>query len=227
MTLVSVVTPSYNQAAYLERTLRSVLDQGRELAPDELEYLVVDGGSTDGSVGIIRRHEADLAFWKSAPDGGQSDALRQGFSRATGEVLGWLNSDDTLEPGALLDVGELFARRPDANLLYGNLNFIDPTGKRLFTAYPVLDLRILLYENRFVPQQSMFWRRSLYEKVGGIDPALRFAMDFDLTLRFLREGARVAKIDRILGNFRVHPEAKSSTIRDGRSLGLLRAVRRR
>ena len=122
---ITLVTPSFNQAPYLGATIRSVLGQGY---PD-LEYIVMDGGSTDGSVGIIRRHEADLAFWKSAPDGGQSDALRQGFSRATGEVLGWLNSDDTLEPGALLDVGELFARRPDANLLYGNLNFIDPTGK--------------------------------------------------------------------------------------------------
>ena len=208
--LISIVTPSYNQGDYLEETIRSVLEQDYP----ELEYIVMDGGSTDGSVEIIRKYAERIAHWKSEPDAGQSDALRRGFEIATGGFLAWINSDDSLEPGALKAVGEFFVSHPDVELVYGNMNFIDAGGRRLFTAYPVLDLRILLYENRFIPQQAMFWRRGLYEKVGGIDPTLRFAMDFDLTLRFLREGARVGKIDRILGNFRVHPEAKSSTIRD-------------
>ena len=208
--LVSIVTPSYNQGDYLEETIRSVLDQGYP----RLEYIVMDGGSTDGSVDIIRKYADRIAHWESGRDAGQADALRRGFAMATGEVFAWLNSDDSLGPGALAVVGGFFASHPEMELVYGNLNFIDAEGKRIFTAYPVLDLRNLIYENHFVPQQAMFWRRGLYEGAGGVDPTLRFAMDFDLTLRFLREGARVAKIDRVLGNFRIHPEAKSSTIRD-------------
>ncbi|MBI5441705.1 MAG: glycosyltransferase [Deltaproteobacteria bacterium] len=207
---ISLVTPSYNQAAFLEETLRSVLDQGYP----RLEYLVMDGGSTDGSVEVIRRHEAGIAHWQSQPDAGQSEALAQGFARSSGEVLGWLNSDDTLEPGALLAVGEAFARHPEVDLVYGNLNFVDAAGRTLFTAYPLLRLGILRYENRFVPQQSMFWRRPLYERVGGVNPSLRFAMDYELLLKFLLAGATTRKIDRVLGSFRVHADAKSSTIRD-------------
>jgi glycosyltransferase involved in cell wall biosynthesis len=207
---ISIVTPSYNQAVYLEETILSVITQGY---PD-LEYLVMDGGSTDGSVEILRRHEGRIAFWKSERDAGQSDALRQGFQKAGGGVLGYLNSDDTLEPGALRTVGEYFVSHPDVDLVYGNMNFMDAAGKRLFTAYPLLDLRILVYENPFVPQQAMFWRKDLYERVGGINPSLRFAMDYELTLKFLLGRARVGKIRKVLANFRVHPEAKSSTIRD-------------
>lgn len=204
------MTPSFNQAAYLAETMTSVLSQGY---PD-LEYFVLDGGSTDGSVGIIRAYESRISFWRSHADEGQAAALAEGFARASGDILGWLNSDDTLEPGALSAVGDFFARNPDVEVLYGNMNFVDVSGRKLFTAYPVLDLGVLLYDNRFIPQQAMFWRKGLYERAGGIDPGFRFAMDFDLTLRFLRAGARVAKVHRILANFRVHPDAKSSTIRD-------------
>jgi glycosyltransferase involved in cell wall biosynthesis len=206
---ISVVTPSYNQAAYLEKTILSVVTQGYP----NLEYFVMDGGSVDGSVGILRRHEGRITFWRSERDAGQSDALRQGFQKATGEILCYLNSDDTLEPGALRIVGEYFGSHPDVDLVYGNMNFMDAVGKRLFTAYPLLDLRILVYENPFVPQQAMFWRKDLYERVGGVNPVLRFAMDYELTLKFLLGRARVVKIHKVLANFRVHPEAKSSTIR--------------
>ena len=207
---ISIVTPSYNQGNYLEETIHSILEQDY---PD-LEYIVMDGGSTDGSVDIIRKYEKRIAHWRSGQDAGQSDALRHGFEMATGDIFAWINSDDSLEPGALASVGGFFATHPEVELLYGNMNFIDAGGNRIFTAYPLLDLRILTYENHFIPQQAMFWRRGLYEKAGGIDPTLRFAMDFDLVVKFLREGARVAKIDQVLANFRVHPEAKSSTIRD-------------
>jgi glycosyltransferase involved in cell wall biosynthesis len=208
--LISIVTPSYNQGDYLEETIRSVLEQDYPA----LEYIVMDGGSTDGSVEIIRKYADRIARWVSEPDAGQSDALCKGFARATGDVMAWLNSDDTLEAGALKTVGAMFAAAPDTDLVYGNMNFIDPKGRKIYTAYPLLELGILRYENRFIPQQAMFWRRSLFERVGGMDPALRFAMDFDLTLRFLRGGARTIKIHRVLANFRVHPDAKSSTIRD-------------
>jgi glycosyltransferase involved in cell wall biosynthesis len=206
---ISIVTPSYNQAPFLEETIQSVLSQGYP----GLEYLIMDGGSTDGSVEIIRRYEKQLAYWQSEPDEGQSDALRRGFQRATGEIFAYLNSDDTLEPGTLKMVGEYMAMHPDVDLVYGNMNLIDAAGKYLYTAHPLLDLRILVYENPFIPQQAMFWRKTLYVRVGGVDPALRFAMDYDLALKFVLENARVGKIRKVLANFRVHPDAKSSTIR--------------
>ena len=207
---ISIVTPSYNQVPFLEETIQSVLSQGY---PD-LEYLVMDGGSTDGSVEIIRRHEKQLSYWQSEPDEGQSDALKKGFARSSGDILAWLNSDDTLVPGILIPVGEYFSSHPDVDIVYGNINLVDPAGEPMYTAYPHLDLRILVYENRFIPQQAMFWRRELYERIGGVNPKLRFAMDFELAMKFLLAGARVAKIPRVLANYRFHPAAKSSTIRD-------------
>jgi glycosyltransferase involved in cell wall biosynthesis len=209
MPRISIVTPSYNQAVFLEETIVSILSQRYP----NLEYIVMDGGSTDCSVEIIQKHSAGIAYWVSEPDAGQADAIRKGFARATGEILGWLNSDDTLAPGTLRRVGEFFLAHPDVDITYGNMYLVDSSGRRLYTAYPLLDLRILVYENRFIPQQAMFWRRELYERVGGVNPELRFAMDFELAVRFLRAGARVAKIHKPLANFRFHPDAKSSTIR--------------
>jgi glycosyltransferase involved in cell wall biosynthesis len=207
---ISIVTPSFNQAPFLEETIRSIDSQRYP----NLEYIVMHGGSTDGSVEIIRKNQDCISYWQSERDEGQSDALHRGFQRATGEILAYLNSDDTLELGALAAVGEYMASHPGIDLLYGNMNFIDADGKYLYTAYPMLDLRILVYENPFVPQQAMFWRKDLYLRAGGINPVLRFAMDYELALKFLLAGARVAKVRNVLANFRVHPEAKSSTIRD-------------
>lgn len=219
---ISIVTPSFNQGGYLEETIRSVLEQDYP----NLEYIVMDGGSTDGSTEIIRKYVDRLADWKSAKDGGQADAIRTGFARATGDILCWLNSDDTIAPGTLRTVGEFFAAHPDVDLVYGDLNLVDAEGKRLYTARPLLRLGILVYENAFIPQQAMFWRRPLYERVGGLDPLLCFAMDFDLVVRFLLAGARVRKLPGILANYRWHPAAKSSTIRDVMGKEIHELVRR-
>jgi glycosyltransferase involved in cell wall biosynthesis len=219
---ISVVTPSFNQAPFLEETIRSVLSQGYR----NLEYIVMDGGSTDGSTEIIGKYADRLADWKSAKDRGQADAIRTGFARATGEILCWLNSDDTIAPGTLRLIGEFFAAHPDVDLVYGDLNLVDAEGKRLYTARPLLRLGILVYENAFIPQQAMFWRRSLYERVGGLDPLLYFAMDFDLVVRFLLAGARVRKHPGILANYRWHPAAKSSTLRDVMEKEINEVVRR-
>ena len=181
---ISVVTPSFNQASFLEETIQSVLSQGY---PD-LEYIVMDGGSTDGSAEIIRKYADRLADWKSAKDGGQADAIRTGFARATGEILCWLNSDDTIAPGTLRRVGEFFAAHPDVDLVYGDLNLVDAEGKRLYTARPLLRLGILVYENPFIPQQGMFWRRSLYES-GSAGWIRRFAspwISISWSVSFLR-----------------------------------------
>lgn len=207
---ISVVTPSFNQASFLEETILSVLSQGYP----NLEYIVVDGGSADGSADIIRKYADRISYWVSEPDAGQSDALCKGFSRATGEVFCWLNSDDTLRKGTLEKVGEYFRCHPKVDLVYGNVEIVNASGEKMYTSYPVLDIHVLIYENPFIPQQSMFWRRHLYDRVGGVNPKFRFAMDFDLTVRFLLAGVRVAKIPEVLANFRIHPGAKSSTIRD-------------
>ena len=205
---ITVVTPSYNQAAFLERTLASVLSQGY---PD-LEYIVLDGGSSDGSAEIIRRHAGKLAHWRSEKDRGQAAALREGFARSTGDVLCWINSDDTLEPGALARVGRLFAERPGIDLIYGGLRSIDANDRRLFTQWAALDLGTLTYESAFVSQPSTFWRRSIYEKSGGVDESYHFAMDFDLVVRMLLNGARTLKVRPVLANYRIHPATKSSNL---------------
>ena len=204
---ITIVTPSYNQAAFLERTLTSVLDQGY---PD-LEYLVLDGGSTDGSVALIERYAGRLAWWRSGKDAGQAAAIREGFARATGDVLAWLNSDDWYEPGALLAVGEAFARG-GAEIVHGDVRFVDSAGRRLWDAPMVLDERILAYESEYPAQPALFWTLALYEKAGGLDPSFRFAMDFDLLVRLLRAGGRGRKLWRPLANFRLHAESKTTTI---------------
>jgi glycosyltransferase involved in cell wall biosynthesis len=186
----------------------------------------MDGGSTDSSAEIIVKYADQLADWKSAKDDGQADAIRAGFARSTGEILCWLNSDDTITPGTLRRVGEFFAANPDVDLVYGDLNLVDAEGKRLYTARPFLRLGILVYENAFIPQQAMFWRRSLYERVGGVDAGLRFAMDFDLVIRFLLAGAGVRKLPGVLANYRWHPAAKSSTLRDVMEKEICELVRR-
>jgi glycosyltransferase involved in cell wall biosynthesis len=205
---ITVVTPSFNQALFLERTLASVLSQGY---PD-LEYLVLDGGSTDGSVEIVKRYADRLAYWRSERDCGQAAALREGFARSTGEVLCWINSDDTFASGALERVGRVFARRPEVDLIHGGLRIVDAQDKRLFTQWAAIDMGTLVYESAFTSQPSSFWRRTIYEKAGGIDESYRFAMDYDLLIRMLLAGARPLKIRRVLASYRLHPATKSSTL---------------
>jgi len=205
---IAVVTPSYNQAAYLERTMRSVLGQGYP----RLEYAVMDGGSEDGSAGIIGRHAGRLAYWESGADGGQSDAIARGFGRVGGEIMGYLNSDDMLMPGALRYVGEYFAGHPEVDAVYGHRVIVDGDDLEIGRwVMPPHDPEMLRYID-FVPQETLFWRRSLYERVGGIDPSFRFAMDWDLLLKFQNAGARIVRLPYYLGYFRAHGGQKSQTI---------------
>jgi glycosyltransferase involved in cell wall biosynthesis len=178
---ISIVTCSYQQSRYLGQAMRSVLEQHYPA----LEYLVIDGASRDGSAEIIRRHASSLAYWVSEPDGGQTQALIKGFVRARGEVLGWLCSDDLMLPGALRTVGEYFAAHPEVDALYGDALWIDAEGRYLRPKREMDFSRfVLLYDHNYIPQPSMFWRRSLYEAVGGLDPRFELAMDADLWERF-------------------------------------------
>lgn len=206
---ISIVTPSYNQAAFIERAMRSVLDQGYP----NLEYLVVDGGSTDGTVDIIRKYEDRLAWWVSEKDRGQTHALNKGFQRATGDVVAWLNSDDMYLPGAFRAVGEPFARDPSLDVVFGDSVHIDKDD-RVLNAYKNVPYwwpsMILL--GVVLPQPTAFWKRSLFERHGWLDESKRFAMDYEF---FCRIGAHIKArhVRREVVAFRLHADQKTETLR--------------
>ena len=187
---VSVVTPSFEQAEFLEATLRSVLGQGYP----NLEYIVVDGGSTDGSPDLIRRYEPWLAYWVTEPDRGQSEALNKGFRRATGDIFAWLNSDDLYLPAAILRAVQALQANPEAGIVCGGYRQIDRAG-RLVADVPAVTTLSLADLLRFhLPQPSMFFRREVWERAGPLDPALHYSMDWDLTLRAAASGVCIEAI---------------------------------
>lgn len=204
--LISVVTPSYNQAQFLEDTLQSVASQDYP----RTEHIVIDGGSTDGSVDIIRRHAARLRHWVSEPDRGQSHAINKGLSLARGDVLAWLNSDDTYLPGALREVGGLFAANPDVDLVYGDFVYTDVAGQPLRRrhVFATISYESLLYHD-YLGQPAVFFRRSLFEKVGPLDESLHYCMDWDLFLR-MWPVCRPRHIPMVLATYRLDHAAKSN-----------------
>jgi glycosyltransferase involved in cell wall biosynthesis len=203
---ITVVTPSFNQGEFLEATLRSVLDQNYP----NLEYLVLDGGSTDDSVEIIKRYAPRLTYWHSRKDKGQADAIATGFAMSSGEILCWLNSDDILLPGALQLVGTFFRDHPRVDVLYGNRLTIDRagnvTGRHL---WPWLLTRAHWALGQPLAQECTFWRRAIYEQVGGLDRSRFFIMDYDLFFRMWRAG-RFRKTSAFLGALRQHEETKNA-----------------
>jgi glycosyltransferase involved in cell wall biosynthesis len=202
---ISVVTPSFNQVAFLERTLTSVLDQGY---PD-LEYLVMDGGSTDGSVEVIRRYADRLTYWTSGPDGGQADAVNRGWQRSTGDVLGWINSDDFYLPGTLAFVAEFLDAHPEVDVLYGRCQVIGADGHPIGLVGEPFDRRTMFLRRDQIPQPSTFIRRAALDRVGQIDVGLRYSLDYDLFLRLCRD-RQPAFVDRPLAGFTVHADAKTT-----------------
>lgn len=217
---ITVVTPSFNQGEFIEATLRSVLDQDYP----NLEYLVLDGGSTDGSAKIIERYGPQLAYWHSSKDGGQADAIATGFEMATGEILCWLNSDDVLLPGSLHTVGDFFRRHPHADVLYGNRMVIDRHGQEIGRhTWPWLLTRFHWALGQPLAQECCFWRRRIYDRAGGIDRSKFFIMDYDLFYRMSRL-TRFCKSAAYLGCIRQHDATKNSQHQDIRIRELAEAV---
>ena len=200
---LSIVTPSFNQQAFIGATLDSVLSQGY----GDLEYAVIDGGSDDSSAEIIEERGDLLSYWVSEPDNGLYDALNKGFARTTGEVMAWINSSDLYYPWTLETVAEIFSQLPEVQWIMGMSTQFSTLGgpksvrRGYFNIYD-----FLAGDYRWIQQESVFWRRSLWERAGGrLDDNFRRAADFDLWLRFLRL-APLYHVETVLGGWRVHDE---------------------
>lgn len=202
--VVSVIVPSFNQAQFLEATLLSVAEQDYP----HVQLIVMDGGSTDGSIDIIRRFEKHIHYWHSAPDGGQTSAIRKGIEISTGELVTYLNSDDVLLPGAVSNIVRKYDGSKDV-LLFGNHLVIDGEGRvREKIKCPPHVRWIAWRTNPVFSQPGTFFTRELYDSVGGVDTTLQYSMDLDLFLKFMTAGARFVRVGKFLAGFRRHSYQK-------------------
>ena len=204
MKLVSIITPSFNQALFLEQTLRSVLDQDYP----SVEYIVVDGASTDASVDIIKRYSDQLAWWVSEKDQGQGQAINKGIARAKGEILGWINSDDYYLPHAISSAVKIFEQNPDVAMVYGDMLAVDQNGATTnvlrYKQYSLEDLLCF----QIIGQPAVFFRREVYEKVGGLESNLHFMLDHHLWIR-IAQHAKILYVPQTWAAARYHPQAKN------------------
>lgn len=207
---ISLVTPVWNSGKYIEQTIRSVLAQGYP----NLEYFIVDGGSTDETLEIIRKYERQLTGWVSEPDQGMYDALNKGFARTSGEIMGWISATDQLHIGAMYVVGGVFRALPEVEWITGRPTWFNEEGM----AYRVGEVqrwsryRFLAEANRYIQQESTFWRRGLWERAGSqMDASRRNSSDFELWVRFFRH-AKLYPVDALIGGFRMH--AASMALQD-------------
>jgi glycosyltransferase involved in cell wall biosynthesis len=204
MTLVSIITPSYNQAAYLEETIRSVLDQGYL----DLEYMIVDGGSTDGSLEIIKKYASRLDWWVSERDSGQAEAINKGLAHAHGEFVAWLNSDDIYLPGAVARAVTALEANAETVMVYGNMLAVDKHGRITnLLKYRQLSLEDLL-AFQIIGQPAVFMRKAAVEQAGGLNPSFHFMLDHHLWIRLAALGP-ICHVDSTWAAARYHPEAKN------------------
>ena len=206
--LVSIITPSFNQAQFLEQTIQSVLGQDYP----QIEYIIVDGGSTDGSVGMIKKYEGRLAWWISEQDQGQTDAINKGFAHSKGEVLAWINSDDTYNPRAVGQAVKYLIENPDVAMVYADCNFINEAGQVIgkFNSKQT-DYRRLREGYVHIPQQTMFFRAKYWQELGPLDPSFYFAMDYDLWTRIASKAPIKYLAGQTWANFRIHDLGKTTT----------------
>ena len=210
---ISIVTPSFNQGKFLEETIQSVLGQGY---PD-LEYIIIDGGSSDNSVEIIRKYQESLAYWVSEPDGGQTQAINKGLKRATGEIIAYLNSDDFYLPGSLQKVADFFSANPDVGLVYGDCNIIDEEGTVVLRKRELqfdYTMGCMIGFGVLIPQPSAFIKRETFQKVGYFNEEFQNAMDAEYWFRVAR-AAKIRHIPASLSSFRIHGDSKTTSLKKG------------
>ena len=203
---VSIVTPSFNQARFLEAAIQSALSQDYP----RIEYIIVDGGSTDGSADIIKKYSDKLAWWVSEKDRGQTDAINKGFARASGQIFAWINSDDTYEPRAVGQAVRFLLDHPEVGMVYADCNYINEQG-RVIGKFPAAqtDLPRLRRGYVHIPQQTMFFRAELWKQVGPLDPSFYFAMDYDLWTRIAARAELRYLAGQTWANFRIHASGKT------------------
>jgi glycosyltransferase involved in cell wall biosynthesis len=208
----SIVVPNFNGSRYIGACLESIIAQRRDGI--DLEIIVIDGASDDGSQEIIASYDRHLSFWSSEKDDGQSDALNRGFSRSSGDIMGWLCSDDLYLPGTLEQVKVFLNRSPEVDLVYGDILWVDINARPLQSQREIdFDFHIFMWVYNFIPQPSTFWRRDIWSKTSGIDTSLVCAMDRSLWLQFIREGAKVGHITEFLSAMRCYPAQKTQRLR--------------
>lgn len=203
---ISIVTPSFNQGDYVEWTVRSVFEQRYP----KIEYIFMDGGSTDNTLDRIKPYRHLFSHFISAPDSGQSAAIADGFKHSTGEIMAYLNSDDVLLPGALNFVVAYFRDNPKVDFIYGHRCIVNELNVVIGHWILPVHSNFMMRRWDLIPQESCFWRRKLFEEKGSVDPSFRFAMDYDLFVRFM-SGGKIVRVNRFLAAFRVHQHAKTST----------------
>ncbi|WP_297832265.1 glycosyltransferase family 2 protein [Pseudomonas sp.] len=205
--VISLVTPSFNQGQYIGETVRSVLGQHYS----KLEYVIQDACSSDNTGQVLAQFPVDAFFLVRERDTGQADAINRGFARSQGEIMGWLNSDDFLMPGSLCKIGAYFRDNPEVDVVYGDRVVVNEHGLKIgMWALPGHDVEVLRQVD-YIPQETMYWRRRLWDRAGGqVDASLKFAMDWELLLRFSAAGAKFAHLPVVLGAFRVHSAQKTS-----------------
>jgi glycosyltransferase involved in cell wall biosynthesis len=208
---ISIVTPSFNDVEFLEATILSVINQGYP----NLEYIVIDGGSTDGSVEIIRKYESRLTYWISERDSGMYDAIQKGFEKSTGEVMGWINSDDMLHPWSLQTIAQIFGDFPEVHWIQGHPNIIDEEN-RVVSVYRWTEIdKLYFYRSnrdimKYIQQESTFWSRSLWQRSGGyVSTKYKLAGDFELWLRFFKH-EKLYFVSVFLGGFRISSHGQAS-----------------
>lgn len=206
---ISIITPSYNQGQFIEKTILSVINQPH----DDIEYIIIDGGSTDNTVEVIKKYEDKIAYWCSEKDSGQSDALNKGFAKATGDVVAWINSDDYYEEGVFNDVLELF-KNPAVNIVNGDCTLFYTDGSPDWTDRSrKIDTRRMLryWRTKFCPPQpSIFFRKSVLDSVGKVDESLNFSMDLDLWLRMSLK-YEFTYLNKVLSYYLIHGSSKSGS----------------
>lgn len=203
---ISIITPSFNQGNYLEDTILSVINQNYP----NLEYIIIDGGSSDNSVEIIKKYEGEIDYWISEKDDGQSDAINKGLKRATGDIVAWLNSDDLYLEDTLSTVSKIFSENPHVDLIYGDvLNFNENTGKE--SVWVVHEFEPLDFLKRtYIHQPAVFWRNAVHNDVGYLDTSLYYQMDYDFWMRIFFK-KKTLKINKSLAKFRIHDTSKTSS----------------